>query len=354
MRRLAIGLVLMAWVAGFAPVARAHDSGTTAYAAIIIDGSMLRYTLTLSSMPSSPLAREMGFGQPGRKIAYGLLADAVATKLHFRNNGEACAAGPRSVGVPNPTSASISATVDFVCPGAIERLTIRDDLFDVLGQDLHSLARIDWSGGTTQFAFGPDARETTVSVKQTGAASRSGGAGSFLMLGVEHILTGYDHLLFLLMLVICGGGVWQILKIITAFTVAHSVTLALAALNIVVLPGRLVETAIALSIAFVATENLLPHHSLSHRWMVSFLFGAVHGFGFSNVLREAGLTGENLVWSLLSFNLGVEVGQAAAVLAIAPLLYWLGESRWKPTAVAGISAVVLAFSLYLSVDRLIA
>ena len=112
------------------------------------------------------------------------------------------------------------------------------------------------------------------------------------MLGIEHILTGYDHLLFLLALILRGGNIWSLLKIITAFTLAHSITLALAAFNIMVLPGRLVEAIIALSIAYVAAENLFLRKALSHRWAVSFLFGLVHGFAFSNVLRELACRGQ--------------------------------------------------------------
>ena len=136
----------------------------------------------------------------------------------------------------------------------------------------------------------------------SGEASR--GIGSFFLLGIEHILTGYDHLLFLLALILRGGNLWSLFKIITAFTIAHSITLALAALNIVMLPERLVEATIALSIAYVAAENLFMRKAVSHRWAVSFLFGLVHGFGFSNVLRELGLPKEGLLWSLLNFNLG--------------------------------------------------
>ena len=146
------------------------------------------------------------------------------------------------------------------------------------------MARIQWTGGTQQFAFEPDARETRVSIAEPPRAAR--GAGSFFPLGIKHIVTGYDHLLFLLALILRGGGLIQLLKIITGFTVAHSITLALAVLNVVILPDRLVEAVIALSIAYVAAENLFPRYAASRRWTVSFLFGLMHGFGFSSVLRD--------------------------------------------------------------------
>jgi hydrogenase/urease accessory protein HupE len=221
----------------------------------------------------------------------------------------------------------------------------------VLGADYHTLAKIEWPGGIQQFAFQPDARETKITIATIGESSR--GVGSFFPLGIEHILTGYDHLLFLLALILRGGNIWSLLKIITAFTLAHSITLALAALNIVTLPDRLVEATIALSIAYVAAENLFMRKAASHRWAVSFLFGLVHGFGFSTVLRELGLPREGLVWALLNFNLGVEAGQATAVLAAVPLLFWLRRFKWEPRAVMTASVVVLAVGLTLFVDRVL-
>jgi hydrogenase/urease accessory protein HupE len=185
------------------------------------------------------------------------------------------------------------------------------------------------------------------------ATSGARGAASFFPLGIEHILTGYDHLLFLLALILRGGNIWSLLKIITAFTLAHSITLALAALNIVTLPDQLVEATIALSIAYVAAENVFMRKAVSHRWAVSFLFGLVHGFGFSSVLRQMGLPREGLVWALLNFNLGVEAGQATAVLLAVPILFWLRRFKWEPRAVTMTSVLVLTVGLTLFVERVL-
>ena len=238
--------------------------------------------------------------------------------------------------------------VRFACAEAPRTLEIRDNLFDVLGAQYHTIANVQWSGGSQQFVFMTQARELRVDVAEA-AAPRS--AGSFFVLGIEHILTGYDHLLFLLALILRGGNMWSLFKIITAFTIAHSITLALAALNMVTLPERLVEATIALSIAYVAAENLFMRKAVSHRWAVSFLFGLVHGFGFSNVLRELGLPKEGLLWALLNFNLGVEAGQAMAVLVAVPILLWLRQFKWEPRAVMATSVVVLAVGLTLFVER---
>jgi len=238
--------------------------------------------------------------------------------------------------------------LQFSCARPPQELIIRDDLFDVLGAGYHTIANIQWSGGSEQFVFLPGARQARVSLSR-GVTTR--GIGSFFLLGVEHILTGYDHLLFLLALALRGGNLWSLFKIITAFTVAHSITLALAALNIVALPERLVEATIALSIAYVAAENLFMRQAVSHRWAVAFVFGLMHGFGFSSVLRELGLPKQGLLWALLNFNLGVEAGQAVAVLLAVPLLIWLRGFRWEARAVVAMSVAVLVVGLALFVDR---
>src|SRR4030095_13871933 len=143
-------------------------------------------------------------------------------------------------------------------------LPVRGDLLDVFGSDYHTLARIDAPGHTTQFAFNPETRETRLAV---GAEAGRRGLGSFVLLGIEHILSGYDHLLFLFGLLLRGGGWLGLAKIITAFTLAHSVTLALAVLDVVTLPDRLVEAVIALSIACVAAENTVLRPVVSRRWL---------------------------------------------------------------------------------------
>lgn len=137
---------------------------------------------------------------------------------------------------------------------------------------------------------------------------------AFLFLGVEHIATGYDHILFLISLLLAGGGVYYLLRIITAFTIAHSVTLSLAVLDIVNISPRIIEPFIALSIIYVATENFWRKKDEVH-WGIVFLFGLVHGLGFAGILKDLDLPKENLFESLVSFNIGLELGQLAIVLS---------------------------------------
>jgi len=134
------------------------------------------------------------------------------------------------------------------------------------------------------------------------------GIREFITLGVKHILIGYDHIAFLVALIVIGMSVREVLKIITAFTIAHSITLLLAAMQIVRLNSRLVETVIALSICYVALENLFKKE-VNYRWLLTFGFGLIHGFGFASVLQDFIVGKSNLVLSVLSFNIGVEIGQ---------------------------------------------
>ena len=171
----------------------------------------------------------------------------------------------------------------------------------------------------------------------------------FLRLGLAHIFLGYDHICFLLaLLVVSRFG--ELVRIVTAFTVAHSLTLILATLDVIHLPTRLVESGIAATIIYVAVENIRGA-STKHRWMLTFGFGLVHGFGFANVLAEMRLPTTGLVRCLLSFNVGVEIGQLAIVIAALPLIALLRKWKHERRAVIAISALLALFGLAWFVDR---
>ena len=148
----------------------------------------------------------------------------------------------------------------------------------------------------------------------------------FLVEGVHHIFIGPDHILFVIGLLLLGGSVRQLLKIVTAFTIAHSITLGLATFRLVSPPPFIVEPAIALSIVFVGVSALLGKGRHDPRLFFAFCFGLIHGFGFANALQEMMLPRHALGWSLFAFNGGVEIGQGCIVLAIAPLLSLLRRS----------------------------
>jgi hydrogenase/urease accessory protein HupE len=164
----------------------------------------------------------------------------------------------------------------------------------------------------------------------------------FVAAGVRHILSGLDHLLFLVALLLVGGSVRRLLLVVSAFTAGHSITLSLAALAIVGPPSRIIEPAIALSIVIVGTDNLLSRGGRDLRAWIALGFGLVHGFGFAGVLQEMGLPRRAVGWSLFSFNLGVELGQLLVVVMVAAALAALrsrSEQAGRRLAFAGSVAV---------------
>lgn len=207
-------------------------------------------------------------------------------------------------------------------------------LFD---QDaLHrGLLRLDLEGITHSAIMAPDNALQRFSADKPSLLMQF---GQFFVQGVWHIWIGFDHILFLIALLLpvvlvreagrwrgvgrFGEALREVLWVVTAFTVAHSITLSLAALGLVSLPSRLVESAIALSVVLAALNNLKPVVN-KRRWLIAFVFGLIHGFGFASVLADLGLPQEALVLSLVGFNLGVEIGQLAIVAVFLPAAFWL-------------------------------
>jgi hypothetical protein len=219
-------------------------------------------------------------------------------------------------------------------------------LLALAGTPGQNFAKIRFGNVVEERVFTRERTETVIH----GATGALGRFQRFFVLGVEHIATGYDHLLFLFALLLGGGGIRALIGIVTAFTVAHSLTLAVATLDLVSLPSRPVEAMIALSIAWVALENLVFDRSRG-RWRITFAFGLVHGFGFATILREMELPARGLLASLLAFNLGVEAGQVAIVLAAAPLLVAVERARRRRAVVSVASAAILVVALFWFLER---
>lgn len=202
----------------------------------------------------------------------------------------------------------------FRCAG--RPLTAHDTLF-LPWQRQGAMVAARWLDGTTArrfFSRDSAGIELSLAALNAGSGSLAETARRYLQLGVEHILLGVDHLLFVLGLLLIVRGPWLLVKTITAFTLAHSITLALATLDLVDVPSRPVEAAIALSITFLAAEILHARHGrigLTHRfpWIVAFAFGLLHGLGFASALADVGLPRDEIPLALLFFNLGVEIGQ---------------------------------------------
>lgn len=174
---------------------------------------------------------------------------------------------------------------------------------------------------------------------------------AFLKLGVEHIGTGYDHLAFLLGLLLAAPTLKALVGIVTCFTLAHSLTLALATLGVINPPAQAVEVAIALSVAWVGIENVVTE-KVRFRWLLAFAFGLIHGFGFAGILRDMDLARSGIALSLFSFNAGVEVGQIAVICLLWPLTRALLRGAHGPKIVRYASISIAACGLYWFAERL--
>jgi hydrogenase/urease accessory protein HupE len=170
----------------------------------------------------------------------------------------------------------------------------------------------------------------------------------YVLLGLEHIWTGYDHLVFVAALVLLKQRLNSYIKIITAFTVGHSITIVIAALDIITIPATIIEPLIALSIIYVAVENIWLK-KLQWRWLLALGFGLIHGFGFAQVLQ--GSLGEQFVLSLFSFNLGVEIGQITVLAILLPLLILVSRWKWYRQAAYSLSVIIAAVGVYWLIER---
>lgn len=170
----------------------------------------------------------------------------------------------------------------------------------------------------------------------------------FFILGIEHLITGYDHILFVLSLLIGARSIKQILAVVTAFTAAHTVTLLLAGFGVINLPGKLVESVIALSIIYVALNSILNKNASKHNMYLAFGFGLIHGCGFAATLSEMRLDGGQMAASLLTFNVGIEFGQLMIVLLMYPVVHYARRIRWTMPAM---SAAISVFGLIWLIQR---
>ena len=179
----------------------------------------------------------------------------------------------------------------------------------------------------------------------------------YIQLGYKHILPdGFDHILFVAGLCLLSTRIKTLLWQATAFTVAHTITLMLSMKNIIVVPPSIIEPIIALSIAFIAIENLIVADLKAWRILIVFAFGLVHGMGFASALNELGLPRNAFYTSLLSFNVGVELGQATIIgLIYFGLIYWFGHKPWyRKFVVYPLSILIALIALYWTVTRLMA
>lgn len=273
------------------------------------DGQITQSELDLARAGVETLARE----------SFALYADGVALT-------------PTMVAVTLGDSNAIHFDLQFAALRASKFVT-RSLLLDKLARGHRQFLSVRDASGNVLKQQMLDATNNSVECDLSAIAfsqSRPQSFWAFLPLGVEHILLGFDHLAFLFALLIAGGTLREAAKIITSFTAAHSITLALATLDLVTVPSNIVEPLIAASIIYVGLENIfrrkIDGRQIGGRWMLTFAFGLIHGFGFASALKELGIgSGVGAVPPLLTFNLGVEVGQIAIAALVLPLIWKLRQ-----------------------------
>ena len=284
------------------------------------------------------------------------IAAYAAARLQLQADGQACQLSLGEQRVDEHTDGAYSVLpLQLDCPvAAAQSLTLAYSLFADIDPQHRGLLKLTVDGATRTAILGPQAPLQRFELAH---ASRWSQLIDYGREGVWHIWIGFDHILFLLSLLLPAVGLWagrrwrpvdhfsqafwDVLRIVTGFTVAHSITLSLAALGLVSLPSRLVESSIAASVVLAALNNVWPLFQ-GRRWMVAFGFGLLHGFGFASVLIDLGLPQGALALALLGFNLGVELGQLAIVAVFLPLAFALRHSGFYRHAVMTGGSLLIA------------
>ncbi len=306
------------------PAVQAHESiGTVSHALAVVDGKTVNYYLTVPQA----LNRLM-FATT--ETAY--YQDYFRRTLLLSNEGQGCSLAAMS---PFSTLKSGNQIVHlrYQCAGPVSSLAIASesllDLDDKHVQTVRVVPADDLKQVLGEAVLDLKHRSAQIDLSSAEAPLLLSRIKRFLALGVEHILTGYDHVLFIVAVILGTVGIREAVKVVTAFTLAHSITLGLGFFGVVSLPAAIVEPLIALTIVYVAIENLwLRRHRL--RWLLIFGFGLIHGLGFVGVLQEITFSKGALLSALLAFNLGIELGQLLIVVPLVALLLLWRERSWQP------------------------
>ena len=371
MMRAITTLLLVAAALLVSTSARAHKPSDS-YLTLTVTGATLegRWDIALRDLDYTIGLDENGDGAVtwGELRARSSAIDAYASaRLTVKADGSPCAraAGDHLV-VEHSDGAYVVLRFELSCGGtrALGSIDVDYQLFFEVDPQHRGLLRIEGAGETRALTFAADRRSQHVDVR---APARSAQLAAIVAVGVHHIWEGYDHLLFLLALLLPAvlqrdgsswrpvarfrPALWDVVRIVTAFTVAHSITLSLAALDVLRLPSRLTESAIAASVIVVALNNLVPVMR-EDRWLAAFALGLLHGFGFSATLIDLGLPRSSLLPTLFGFNLGVEIGQMTVVLAFLPLAFVLRKTlSYRRFALVGGSIAIAALASIWFVER---
>jgi hypothetical protein len=289
------------------------------------------------------------------RARHGDIARYALSRLALGGDGRACTLAAGAQQIDDHTDGAYTVIpLTGHCPERTARLTVDYRLLFDIDPQHRGLLRLEAGGRNLTSVLGPDAGAQHFVVGET-SLWRS--LAEFVREGIFHIWTGFDHLLFLVALLLPAvlvrrdgrwqpapnvrKVIWTVAGIVSAFTLAHSLTLALAVLGLVTPPSRWVESLIAVSVIAAALDNLFPFIP-GPRWAMAFFFGLIHGFGFASVLIDLNLPTDTLAVSLVGFNLGVEIGQLAVVAALLPLAYFARRTAAYPRRVVWLGSFLIA------------
>jgi len=326
----------------------AHESiGSVSNVVITVQGRTVEYYLNIPPVLGK-LLDDMGYGKEEA------LEEYFSWTLKMTSWDEPCKLQKLRAIAPQASGNRI-IHLEYICPREITDLTISSTAFlDIDEKHIQfiKLAAPDNPRNVLQEGMltlrNPVFHMADV---KTGGSVLLYRAYRFFLLGVEHILSGYDHILFILAAILVVSGFMEILKLVTSFTVAHSITLALAFLGIVSLSSSIVEPLIALTIAIVAFENVFMGN-FNKRWGLIFVFGLIHGLGFVGVLKEITVSKQELLTSLVSFNLGIEAGQLIIVGGGVFCLHYIRKAPWAPVFVRWSSIAIGVLGLFWFFQRI--
>ena len=350
MSRRAVLLLATFALLGAAARASAHEVGLSR-GTYVVEGDRVTADLVMSRREAASVVSGLDADRDGTltqeelRAARSATQTAIVDRLRVRSAGQPCPGTLADVRLSEEDGLEVRAT--FACPGPVAQAEIELGLLDHLAQGHRHIARAAGGVQVTETVLSRGQRAFVVAAP-SGAASPPARKDrlSLLALGVEHILTGYDHLLFLFGLVLVGGRWRSLLWVVTAFTLAHSITLGLAALGVWSPRPSIIEPLIALSIAYVGVENFFVKNA-EKRWRITFPFGLVHGFGFAGALREVALPRSDVPAALFLFNLGVELGQVGVLVLVLPLLALLRKQPWfEKHGVRVASVAIIVAGLY--------
>jgi hydrogenase/urease accessory protein HupE len=350
----AFGLAAMAATALLATRADAHAIGlsTGEYAA---KGETVQVKLAFARGEVASVLSGLDANRDGHVTALEVesakkdLETKVLARVHVTAAGAACAPVLTAAGLTEQDGLTIDGRFD--CATSDKTFDVDVTLLDDLAHGHRHVARavsatthdeVLYKGHAT-FSIAPSAAAAAPASAAPASAAHDGAASAawaFFKMGIEHILTGYDHLVFLFGLVLLRARLKELLAVVTAFTIAHSITLAIAVLGVFSPSPKFVEPAIALSIAYVGIENFFVKDG-SKRWRITFPFGLIHGFGFAGALQEINLPSTQVPAALVSFNLGVEAGQLFAMSLVLPMVMLIRQKDWfEPRGVRVLSGAV--------------